>query len=293
MTTVEATRGYEVEYPGISVYYQSEPKRLYRVNGTEVPSVTTANGVLDKPGLPWWGMKAGAEGCLTLIREGLVGRQGGEPVVIVGGMTFPATVDQIVELLKERKLTVNHVKDRAGDRGVSVHAALEAWCDDQTYRPDLAFFPETEHGYLTGLTRFLDDLTPQLGRGKINAEVMVGSAKHGFAGRYDLDLPLRKNAELVVNRTPVRGETREIFPTGRWLLDLKTSAGVYPTHFIQLAAYEQARQECGMPKTVGQAVVRVDSEGYYEVKKSNAVFADFAAILAAYNTMADLKKRDR
>lgn len=291
MVAVEATRGYEVEYPGISVYYQSEPKRLYRVNGVEVPSVTTVNGVLDKPGLPWWGMKSGTEGLLTLIRDGLIGRSNGEPTVVIDGTPFTATVDNVVELLKEKKLTVNHVKDRAGDRGVSVHAALEAWCDDPTYRPDLSFFPETEHGYLTGLTRFLDDITPQLGRGKINAEVMVGSAEHGFAGRYDLDLPLKKDTELVVSRTPVRGEKKDTFKGGRWLLDLKTSAGVYPTHFIQLAAYEQARQECGLPATVGQAVVRVDADGYYEVKKSNAVFADFAAILSAFTVMADLKGR--
>jgi hypothetical protein len=36
----------------------------------EVPSVTTVLGILDKPGLPWWGMKIGVEGVLELVRRG-------------------------------------------------------------------------------------------------------------------------------------------------------------------------------------------------------------------------------
>jgi hypothetical protein len=35
----------------------------------DVPSVTTALGILEKPALPWWGMKVGVEGVLELRRK--------------------------------------------------------------------------------------------------------------------------------------------------------------------------------------------------------------------------------
>src|SRR5690242_3907680 len=94
----------EVTPSGIPIYFASKPKRLYRIGPKaawmqehlgfllasaqelrsveaalgamhvvsisetgwkEVPSVTTVLGVLDKPALPWWGMKCGVEGVLA------------------------------------------------------------------------------------------------------------------------------------------------------------------------------------------------------------------------------------
>ena len=95
----------EVTPSGIPVYYQSKPKRLYRIgpivpdisddefaqeeaqylysdeslltearaentSWREIPSVTTVLGVLDKPALPYWGNKIGADGVLELVRRG-------------------------------------------------------------------------------------------------------------------------------------------------------------------------------------------------------------------------------
>lgn len=60
----------ELTPSGLEVYFQSKPKRMYRVNGVEVPSVTTVLGVLDKPALPFWGNKVGVDGVLELIRRG-------------------------------------------------------------------------------------------------------------------------------------------------------------------------------------------------------------------------------
>jgi hypothetical protein len=50
-------------------------------------------------------------------------------------------------------------------------------------------------------------------------------------------------------------------------LDLKTSKGVYPeSHFRQLAAYERAGVECGEDPTDSQGIVRLASDGSYEIK---------------------------
>jgi hypothetical protein len=85
----------EVTPSGIPVYFQSKPKRLYRIGPTvkpedgvtdeallasaqsddfwrEVPSVTTVLDVLAKDALTWWGMQIGAEGVAKLHNLGMV-----------------------------------------------------------------------------------------------------------------------------------------------------------------------------------------------------------------------------
>lgn len=57
---------------GTKLYYQTEPKRLYKVNGQIVPSVTEVLGVLDKPALVWWGQGIGVTGVQKLLDDGLL-----------------------------------------------------------------------------------------------------------------------------------------------------------------------------------------------------------------------------
>jgi len=285
----EATKqvGFESTTPnGTVVYFQAEPKRLYRVNGVEVPSVTTVLGVVDKSGpLIWWGQGVGIEATLELMRLGRIALSGNHPVVVDGLTATIADKENVTPLVTQYKLSTNHARDRAGDRGTSVHRALEAWGEDHSLLPDPRFYPEEEQGYVEGLRKFLGDL--KLGKGKVEMEVMVGSVEHGYAGRYDLQAPIEE-CELVVNRTPVRGETREVFEKGCWLFDLKTSRSVYKTHEIQLAAYELASVECGYKPSIGQMVVRVDSEGYYVAKKSRAKPEHFLAVKSAYDALKSL-----
>lgn len=287
MTATEVQGNRSVTPSGVVVEYESQPKRLYRVNGVEVPSVTTALKVLSAPGLPWWGMKVGIQGTLDMIRTGRIGRAGlGDPVVDLDGTK--ATADNVTDLLKQHKLTVNHTLSRAGDRGTSVHSALEAWGETKVI-PDPEFYPQEERGYVEGLRKFLLDVNLS-SRPKLEQETMVGSAEHGFAGRYDLAVTLNE-CSFVTNVTPVRGETRTNFEKGRALLDLKTSKGTYDTHHLQLAAYELAAVECGYSKTAWQAVVRVGADGSYVVTRNRAVAGDFLSVLGTYNTIQDLKGR--
>lgn len=300
MSTVAETAQRSKTPSGIEIIYQESPRRLYRVydpafpeNGeVEVPSVTTVLGVLDKPALPWWGMKVGVEGVLLMIQNGMVGRANGQAILRPSPSSDVyayATTDGIVEALKTYKLTVNHVKSKAGDRGVAVHRAFEAWAEDRSLIPDPAFYGEEERGYVEGLRKFLTDLKVPA-RSKANTEVMVGSVEHGFAGRYDLSLAIGE-CELVTKVTPVRGEQREVFEKGRILADLKTSKSTYASHHLQLAAYELASVECGYKSTDYQIVVRVDAGGYYEVTRNTATAEDFLAVKGAYDTLASMKGR--
>lgn len=284
MTATEAVHGTEATTPnGTHIYYQAAPKRLYKVNDVQVPSVTEVLGVIDKSGpLIWWGQGVGVEAVIRLITAGRISKQNGVVLVDTGDGWHDATKDNVVPLLTEYKLSTNHQRDKAGDRGNSVHKALEAWVETGLL-PDPAFYPEEEQGYVSGLHFFLSDLKVDK-RTKILSEVMVGSAEHGFAGRYDLQVGLAE-CELFGKKA-----VKEVFQKGRWIWDLKTAKSIYDTHFIQLEAYEGASVECGYKETVGRAVVRVGADGTYEVQKSRATYQDFLDVKKAYDAVRRVKE---
>lgn len=269
----------DVTPSGIIVEYESKPKRLYRVNGIEVPSVTTVLDVLNKGGLTVWGMRVGIQGVLSLFERGYLTTEldwqtERERVAVSAGHL--ASVELVEGLMKIEGLTTNDVKDSAADRGTNVHDALEEWAKTGR-KPIAGEFPESEMGYVQGLVEFLQDADPE----PVRTEVMVGSVEHGFAGRYDLEL--RFNEPKKVRRTPKRAW--HDIPAGTYLVDFKSSKGVYPsTHFRQLAAYEAARVECGYEPTDAQYVLNANGEGSYAFVKSTAKLADFLAVLSVYNS---------
>jgi hypothetical protein len=283
---------------GIEVAYFVEPRRKYEIRRAggrwkEVPSVTTVLGVLDKPALPWWGMRVGVQGVLTLFSMGLLKaycEHGLAPVLACrsSDIDIVAGVPQIEDLLKRAKLTVNHVKDAAGDRGRGVHDAFELWAKEG-HLPDPAMFPPAEQGYVQGLRRFIEES----GAKAVAAEVQVGSVKHGYAGRYDIRIEYPNDVDLVVHHTPKRGEQRATLAAGVYLDDLKTSKDVYASHFLQLEAYEEASVECGYGPTEGRGVIHVDAEGNYKRVPSYATFADFRAVLGVWKAQERMKKRQK
>lgn len=317
---------------GIEVLYQWEPKRLYKVREhtapgdaafpclmeamgvekddqgdfvgqwIEVPSVTTVLEVLDKPALPWWGMKIGIEGTIAMHNMGLLESRDwqGQKVLVcqrlIGGygwwdgavwQTVVAGVDEVVELLGKHQLTVNHVRDKAGDRGQSVHDAFEVWAKEGI-APDPEMFPPNEQGYIRGLLAFLEHVPTAE---PVACEVMVGSMEHGYAGRYDVRFRTHEPHAVVVHRTPVKGAQWRELPAGLYLGDLKTSKGVYPSHSRQLEAYEQASIECGYEPTVGRGILHVNADGTYEFVHSRAVFHDFRVVLDVWRSDQDMKAR--
>lgn len=275
------TRWYEI---------RKGPKAKWR----EVPSVTTVLDVLAKDALTWWGQEIGVQGVLTLFNIGLLvpaATANGAGVLACAGPDggrIVAGVPHVVELLKRAKLTTNDVRDAAGSRGQAVHDAFEAWAKNGLMpEPDL--YPESERGYVHALRRFIEES----GAKAVANEVMVGSAKYGYAGRFDVRLEYPQDVELVVHHTPVKGEQRSLLESGVYLDDLKTSKGVYDSHFKQLEAYEVAAIECGYEPTKGRGVIHVDAEGNYKRVPSPATFADFKSTLGEWRQQQALKKRKK
>ena len=304
----------EITPSGIPVYFQEEPKRLYRIGPPtgghitdeeilasaqspgnpawrEVPSVTT---VLDELYIPlqWWGMEVGVESILTLAALGQIREviQHDRPAlgVLVNGEWVAASTQQVVDLLTASQLTVNHVRDKAAGRGVAVHDALEGWAKSGKL-PDPNLYGAAEVGYVRGLVNFLRTVDPE----PLASEVMVCSTEHGYAGRYDLRLLVKRPVEVVVRCGLKRGpRTRRLQP-GQILADLKSGKGVYDSHPRQLEAYEHASLESGYTPTVARGILHVTEAGEYEFVRSWATFDDFLAVLAVWRSSQAMSARKK
>ena len=281
--TVMETKGREVTTPnGTRITFQTAPKRQYWVNDVPCPSATEVLDILSKP-LVKWGQNIGVAGTLSLIETGDIGRrnQDSKPIIWTqsdtGRYHEPATVENVSALLKTRFLDHEAELRAAQDRGNDVHRVFEQFLEDGTI-PDPELYREEIRGYVVGLVKFLEDLKVDR-RAKVYSEVKVGSSKHGYAGTFDA---LFKLLPCELNTTPKR--KREEF-TGRGLFDLKTSSGVWDSHYFQLGAYRDAAVESGYPQPDFAAVVRVTKDGLYEVKRSERTQQDFLAILNAWKVV--------
>lgn len=301
---------------GIEIAYFTEPRRAYALRRgdvenldtapgadnslfewREVPSVTTILECLDKPALPWWGMKVGAIGVAKLVEKGIARLSVDDKLAVaVAGTWVYATEENLANLLNDEKLTVNHVKSDAGTRGQSAHDAFEAWATVGKI-PDPSEYPQEERMYLEGLRKFCEDIGDAWTTE--SQEVAVASIEHGFAGRYDLRGKVGRDVKLVTRATTLKGEPLKkegdrksvIVPGGtRGLVDLKTSKGVYETHLMQLEGYEGASVECGYEPTDWRAVLHVTKDGLYEFKRARATYEDFLAILHTYRTLQSVKE---
>jgi hypothetical protein len=104
-------------------------------------------------------------------------------------------------------------RDEAGDRGTAVHNALEALVKGLPLPEDLT---EEEAAYAASATAFLNARNSKA----LATEMIVFNRTHGYCGTLDL-------WDCDDSGTP-------------WIIDYKTSSGVYPTHGVQQVAYQRA-----------------------------------------------------
>jgi hypothetical protein len=282
---------------GVEIAYFSAPKRKYEIRGDwhghedwkEVPSVTKILEVLNKPALVWWGMKVGVEGLLKLMSMGSIipYADSGTSRAFFSHDLKKLEKDDLVKMLTDSKLTVNHVRDKAGVRGHAVHQAFEAWANEGILPVPEDYVPE-ERGYILGLKKFLDEVNPE----SVDNEVMVGSLEHGYAGRYDGRIRINEECEVVV-KTRKKDYTAVLKPS-LLLIDVKSSKGVYhDSHSRQLEAYELASVECGYEQTDARGILHVTADGAYEFVRSTAEARDFLAVLEVWKSEQRMKERKK
>lgn len=216
--------------------------------GLEILSVTQALGVLDKSGpLSGYAARETLRGISSLLWRATPDM--GE---LIRWATEPPEMDatggwskgRLGELLKSEGVTFRDTTNDAAARGTAVHKALEDWIDEERI-PVPSKYPPAWRGYFRALAGWLASERPVF----LESELIVGSVKHGYAGKRDT---------VARVRDPKRGLA---------LLDAKTSKAVYPSSmFRQLVAYDEAGIECGEEPTDSQGIVRLGMDGSWEVQ---------------------------
>jgi hypothetical protein len=240
--------------------------RHYTVHGEVVASVSQIVGVVDKSG-PLQGYAA------RVTREGVV--------KLLQARKFRIRDESLEDAQRRLDRTLYalgfHYKQQtsdAQDRGTAIHKMGEDWVDFGKIPNPQDVKPEWR-GWARALAKFLRECQPEFHE----SEIMVGSARYGFAGRRD----------TVATCVAGKGKlTRD----GRGLIDYKTSKGIYPkSQYVQIAGYDLGGIECGHEPTDWQAIVQLGEDGSYSVGYSTATHDDFLAYLAAFNACRGVEAR--
>jgi len=259
-----------------------ESNHRYKIDGEWVVAVST---VLDdtevKDALTWWGFRIGMGAIVELLQlsdvstaELLTTRwkpvvkpaeADGEPEV--GRYGKQSKLKSHLEWkAQQRRLDPMSVMKAKGTIGTSMHVAAETLTDSGEI-PDVMDFPEDDRGFLQGLARYWIDQEPEV----LMKEVIVGSKRFGYAGRFD-----------KIVRTP-NGQIR--------MRDYKTSGGVYSSFDRQLSLYDLAYREMAGEPLDGHDIVHLRPDGTYEVIPVTVDHQDALAALLKRAADKDLYSR--
>ena len=164
--------------------------------------------------------------------------------------------EQLVAALKQKPWTD---RDHAAVRGTEVHDLAECVIHGEEVE-----VPERLHGYVEGLARLLDTHSVE----PIVTEVPVASRAKWYAGKPD----------AIVR---MHGET--------WLLDWKTSKGVYGETALQTAAYAKAEFYAPTPDDE-QPLPHIDRIGVVHVTDGESTLYPLGDIDEAYRAFLDVAR---
>ena len=290
--------------------FTEKPYRTYKINGLKVPSVTQILGILDKPALKYWAQKEAVRGVCELamqygaddaifrdadaLAEALIGAGGvlelapdwhavatSEEALRIAAQAFVRAYEQqnctlpfdrpedVLRLVKSGEVGIDARMKQAAERGTAIHSAFEDYANTGAF-PNPSDYPEAYRGYLSALAKACLELKPRFH----GSEVVIGSKRHRYGGRMDHFLTLRD-------------ETR------RGLLDLKTSAkaNVYAvSHGLQLAAYQGAAVEMGLPEPDFRAILAVGESGEWKIEETKATPEQFYALVPVYESVKQIER---
>jgi hypothetical protein len=179
------------------------------------------------------------------------------------------TAREAIRTLDEAKAinATNVIMENAGGEGTIAHELIDGYWKGEKY--DISQKPEKVQQYLLAFEEFVKQHNPKV----IETEGVVFSDTHKYAGAYD-------------GLFEIAGET--------WLIDWKTSNGIYKEHKIQIIAYKKALEEMGK-KVDKVAIVQLKNNGLpntYMVGEQEDevdVFDAFLCALKLYQVLDQLK----
>lgn len=258
----------------ITVDYEDRRHR-YTLNGEWVPSATTILGAYDKPALVGAAAKVTLEGVATLHR------------VAVDCTPFSDS-QALADALYKEQLRHWQVWKKTADRGTFVHGINQAWTDKGRI-PTKDDVPADYRGFVLGFGAFIVAHEPEF----ITTEVIVGSARYQFAGRYDAKFRLTKVCDVpgcgcrwIVDQ---HGNTR---PLSDFIIrgDYKTSKALYPENMAQLDLYEVAAMEMGEDQADYRAPLRLGKDGSYEFQVSRLPVGGALGLVEGYKARQNIEK---
>jgi len=246
-------------------------QRRYRIGGEDgerVPSISTIAGIYEKPGLVPAAVKLQEQAVIELAQRG----------VNIARLTQP----QLRARLCEEDLHFDSIWKVARDRGDLAHDMLLALVRDEVV-PNLADYDKDLWPWISAGMKFVHHYRPEV----IDAEYMVASLEHGFAGRSDLFCRLKDGSRARLDYKTV-SEWKYAKPRkGETSGDLLRP---YDENLIALAGYELAAPESGYGESDVRLIVRLGPDGEYDVAESGAGEAAFLAALTAYQEKRHLRK---
>jgi hypothetical protein len=173
---------------------------------------------------------------------------------------------EISAILEKAKGAPNRKKDTAADIGHIVHAAAENFIkgDEKAELAD----PQAKAGFESFLKWYEENVDYAL-----TSEGVVYSKEHKYAGTYDLSYVDKKGRRV--------------------LADIKTSSGLWPEMWLQVAGYEIALREEGIKPFDVHVLINCKKTGELEVQESTDFEENapvFLACLAIHNRLKEMKK---
>jgi len=203
--------------------FRTDDHRYYFNGQGPVPGATSVLDVLMKWDLVNWKQREAAKAMYQLVA--------------LDAATINAPVPALNdELIKAAIATADEARDRAAKIGSGVHLLADIETRDGLEATEKAveagLVPEEWIPYLEAYRGFLGRYS---GSSIVSSEKMVWSAA-GYGGTYDVLMrlpaePISSEKQSRLNANP-RSEL--------WLIDIKTSKGIYPEYGLQLAAYRWA-----------------------------------------------------
>lgn len=168
------------------------------------------------------------------------------------------------EVLENAKVAHTKKKEKAGGIGTKVHKAVENYINSGELKAEDKL-----------VQRCLNNFISWAKEDKVE---FVESEKNLYSRKYWL-------GGIVDFVCKIDGEI--------WIGDIKTSSGIYPENFLQMAGYQLMLEELGIYSNIkGHIVVNLRKDGTMEVKKNCEIDSHREAFLSAlilYRSLNDIK----
>lgn len=159
--------------------------------------------------------------------------------------------------------------ERAGERGTNIHNACEALLKGEEINLEQSFPNKSDKKCVSAFVNWAHEYNPVI-MDPSHIEATLAS-KHGYAGTLDIFCYIQDEP---------------------WIIDIKTSSGIYESHKLQIKAYQQAWYEMTgiMAKTGILHLNHRTKKGYSLIEKMTIggrelEFGDFLKVFEVYKML--------